>query len=646
MPRSYYGKRAVGQTNTVMTRPTAGLDMYQYATTINDNNLSNALDILPDANDVLKLHQYMEDASGYFTDEADATGEVKEAVYLKYTSTDIVSFVLLVYDTLDSKYYLKLSKVNRIGTVSITDFDISSVGLDADTTRSLFFSSCVFATEAEKFAMFTCESDKKLIWFDGTEFGDVDLPFYPKKIVAHVNRVFIIDIENKLWWCRAGDFYTWYGLDEDDDYITTSTNCKNGSFTLIQDPDVPRPLLVTLTAVGDSDTYGTITIVGTDYNDVAISEVMNPVVGANVSFKSYKTIDSITQAGWTAVGTADTIKIGIAAIGTGYVQEDQGYWTIENESSLCDLCVIGRSLYIFSPKSIYIFSGYSPDTFALQVAVSDIGMSDGDDAMRRHLTVANNVAYFISNRNVYEYNGSDMPRLISHSIVTNGSVANYVYGGINEIPTVSVYALATDLDYLYVYAISATSSSVSYVFNIKSRSWWKRSTLSTTDIGTNGKMLLLPADGKTNIYEIASNVVSNTFDVYLSYRNVFSGSNYPYLITKAFSTKPSEEGTLTNLILTLRGTEDDVCTVSLYFSNSDGNTSPDADTFTLVESKSVTFTGSMERLVYNIHPSLISRDLHYRLKLVVELPDYSVKEYASVYLYNLERVHRIAGRSR
>ena len=646
MPRSYYGKRAVGQTNTVMTRPTAGLDMYQYATTINDNNLSDSLDVLPVANDVLKFHQYGNEYSSYFTGNTDATGAVKEAVYLKYTSTDIISFVLLVYDKSDSKYYLKLSKMNSIGTVSVTDFDISSVGLDTDTTRSLFFSSCVFATEAEKFAMFTCESDKKLIWFDGTEFGDVDLPFYPKKIVAHVNRVFIIDIENKLWWCRAGDFYTWYGLEQDDDYIVTSTNCKNGSYTLVQSPDVPRPLLITLIAVGDSDTYGTITITGTDYNDVAISEVINPVVGANVSFKSYKTTTDITQAGWTATGTADTIKIGIAAIGTGYVQEDQGYWTIENESSLCDLCVIGRSLYIFSPKSIYIFSGYSPDTFALQVAVSDIGMSDGDYAMRWHLTVSNNVAYFISNRNVYEYNGSDMPRLISHSTVTNGSVSNYVYGGIYEIPTVSVYAIAADLDHLYVYAISATSSSVAFVFNIRARSWWKRSTLSTDDIGSNGKMLLVPADGKTTMYEVASNIVSNTFNVYQDYRNVFSGSNYPYLITKAFFTKPSEEGTLTNLVLTVRGTEDDVCSMNLYFSSSDGNVSPDADTFTLIESKSITFTGSMERLVYNIHPSLISRDLHYRLKLVVELPDYTAKEYASVYLYNLERVHRIAGRSR
>ena len=91
-------------------------------------------------------------------------------------------------------------------------------------------------------------------------------------------------------------------------------------------------------------------------------------------------------------------------------------------------------------------------------------MSDGDYAMRRHLTVSNNVAYFISNRNVYEYNGSDMPRLISHSTITNGSVSNYVYGGIYEIPTVSAYYIASDLNYVYVYAGSISSSSVAFVF--------------------------------------------------------------------------------------------------------------------------------------------------------------------------------------
>ena len=113
-------------------------------------------------------------------------------------------------------------------------------------------------------------------------------------------------------------------------------------------------------------------------------------------------------------------------------------------------------------------------------------------------------------------------------------------------------------------------------FNIRARSWWKRGTLSTDE--ADG-ILLIPADGKTNIYEIASDITANTFNVYQDYRNVFSGSNYPYLITKAFFTKPSEEGTLTNLVLTVRGTEDDVCSMNLYFSSSDGNVSPDAGTF-------------------------------------------------------------------
>ena len=74
---------------------------------------------------MLKLHQYVNESSSYFTGDTDATGQVKEAVYLKYTQSDIFSLVLLVYDTSDSKYYLKLARMNSLGTASVTDFDIS-----------------------------------------------------------------------------------------------------------------------------------------------------------------------------------------------------------------------------------------------------------------------------------------------------------------------------------------------------------------------------------------------------------------------------------------------------------------------------------------------------------------------------------------
>ena len=630
-----------------MTRPTAGIDMYQHATTIGDNNLSDALDALPDRNDVISFQQDIAGNSGYFGSgliSNEAIGEIKEAIHLNTNLTDLLNIVLLVWNKTDSKYYLKVANVDSIGTPNIYTYDIDSVGFVADTAlRHRFYSSCVFSTEAEKFAMFTCEGAKKLLWFDGSKFGSVDLPFDPKKIITHVNRVFAMDTSNKIWWCRAGDFYTWYGLEQDDDYIVTSTNCKNGSYTLIQNPDVPRPLLITLTAVNASDTYGTITIVGTDYNDIEISEVMNPVVGMNVSFKAYKTVTSITQAGWTINGGNDTIKIGIAAIGTGYVQQDQGYWTIEREDVLCDFCVLGKNLYIFTPSNIYVFSGYSEDTFALTKAIADIGMSDSGYVMNRHLTTANNVAYFLSNRELYEFNGSDMPRIITHSLKTNGSVSNYTYGGIPILSNIQMFAVACDLEYVYLtYRTLLSSDNRTYQFNIKSRSWWKRGTLSNAEAGAFGRIILLPTPSKGEIYTIASNIVDDVWDVFYGTKSVRITTNYPYITTKAFTANPSEEGTLTNIIATMQGTKDHVVNVSLYFANDDKGS-----TFTLVEAKAVTFTGNIERLVWNLHPSLVSRVLCYRLKLVVQLVGIvGAPRYTPTYLYNIERSHRIVGRSR
>lgn len=65
------------------------------------------------------------------------------------------------------------------------------------------------------------------------------------------------------------------------------------------------------TAVDAEDTNGTLTIVGKDVNGEAISEVITPNDGATVStLKAFKQVTSITGAGWTAGGGADTIVIG------------------------------------------------------------------------------------------------------------------------------------------------------------------------------------------------------------------------------------------------------------------------------------------------------------------------------------------------
>lgn len=644
MPRSYYDKTAVGQKHSVLTRPTAGLNSFQYASTISENNLSDVLDAYPDSNEVIKMMQYTQAYGGLFDAESNVEGEVKEAIFFR-SNYDYYPACLVVWDTGASKYYVAYADLDfaKSPVVSKTEITAAGSGWTVDTSRTKIFSSCIFALEAKQYACFTCNDAKKLVAFDGTTVTYVTLPFFPKKIVSHANRVFAMDNGNKIWWCRAGDLNTWYGLEQDDDYIVTSTNCKNGSFTIANQPDVPRPLMITLTAVAGSDTYGTVTVVGKGRDGSAQTKVYSPVVGVNIFPDVWSSITSITQASWTAVSTTDTIKVGIAAIGSGYAQDDQGYWTLERETILCDMCVLGNALYIFSPKSIYVFSGYSPDTFSLQLMVVDLGLSDAAETIHKHLAISNNIAYFMSNANIYEFNGNDYPRVISKPVTVNGAVSNNLYGGIPETPNFTGYAIEATMDkvYFYWYALSSGVGHY-YVFDIKARSWWKLSGFSASDakIDANARVMLLTDEKRTNIMAVVSNITEGTWDIYFDYLGTRNSTSYSQITTKAFSSSPSEDGTLTNVVLTLRGTVDKEYSINLYYSNGESGD------FTLVEEQAIIATGTLERVVFNLPVSLVSRVLAYRLKVEVVLPYASGYAYSPMYLYNLERVHRIMGRSR
>ena len=101
----------------------------------------------------------------------------------------------------------------------------------------------------------------------------------------------------------------------DPDKIVTTVDMKVGAYTIAAQPDVPRNITVTSTAVGTADTMGTIAVVGTDVNDQPISEVITPVSGSLVAgLKAFKTVVSVTGAGWVidaVEGTKDTIIVGI-----------------------------------------------------------------------------------------------------------------------------------------------------------------------------------------------------------------------------------------------------------------------------------------------------------------------------------------------
>jgi hypothetical protein len=103
--------------------------------------------------------------------------------------------------------------------------------------------------------------------------------------------------------------------------IVTTTNMKVGAYSVAAQPVSPSLLSVLVTAAGAADTMGTIIFVGTDINDVALTETVTPIAGTTVyTTKEFKTVTSVTGAGWVISAGNDTIIVGTAGIvaPTGY----------------------------------------------------------------------------------------------------------------------------------------------------------------------------------------------------------------------------------------------------------------------------------------------------------------------------------------
>ena len=99
----------------------------------------------------------------------------------------------------------------------------------------------------------------------------------------------------------------------DADAYVTSTNMKNGAYTLVQNapPVGARNVTVTHTAVGAADTLGMITVAGRDLAGNTISEDITPSAGATAQgVKAFASITSITGSGWTINEGNDTITVG------------------------------------------------------------------------------------------------------------------------------------------------------------------------------------------------------------------------------------------------------------------------------------------------------------------------------------------------
>lgn len=99
--------------------------------------------------------------------------------------------------------------------------------------------------------------------------------------------------------------------------FVVSTNMQNAAYTLANTTPVwSGGALVTVAhvTVAGTDTLGIITVVGVGLAGAVRTEVITPVADSTVTgLIPFRTITSITGSGWTAVSTADTIQMGVAA---------------------------------------------------------------------------------------------------------------------------------------------------------------------------------------------------------------------------------------------------------------------------------------------------------------------------------------------
>lgn len=99
--------------------------------------------------------------------------------------------------------------------------------------------------------------------------------------------------------------------------FVASVNMANGAYTVANASPAWNGgcrITATITGVTGNDTPGTITVVGTDLAGNALTETITLVAGGTATgTKVFRTVTSVTQAGWVISGGNDTIVVGCEA---------------------------------------------------------------------------------------------------------------------------------------------------------------------------------------------------------------------------------------------------------------------------------------------------------------------------------------------
>lgn len=651
--RSYYSRHTPYQIEGVLTRPAVGLNEFTPPGSLNDNYMSDLIDV----------EGYREEAIKFFADTSVSktfeessygldAGRIIGAFESEDSDPDNGDYQFFGMAVKSAKWQLFHINYKSEGGSAYTIFDMTvpSVPAYADA-NDLVYSKTIFRTEANVFYVFAVNNYTRLHYIrhnyeeETNDYGYVDLPFYPTSMVSHANRIFCIDIRNRLWWSRAGDLFSWYSIEYDDDRLMASTAMGNKTYSLTGQIDTPRVFTATVETVGNPDTLGKLTIVGKNSLQQDLTATLPLYVGRVQTAEVFSSITSVVQSGWTAAGTADNIQFGVGPVGTGYVVDDAGYWTIENEPYVHELFSISNVLYISAGSSIYAFRGYSYETFSLQRLISNLGNPKNTTFGYKNVAVIRNKAYFINDDEIFEFNGDSPPKSISRPIIVNNALTNGMMGGIDfaRLYPESDWALDSDSNNLYLYP-KRSNPDFYYRFDFQTRTWWKMSGWNNTDFSSTNDIFvrLVPgysADGFVPFFWEHADTGEDDFWFCsgTGSKGVTQNDVYPFVITKSFQSSPSETGTLTSIILAIKGTDESTANIKVMYDLTENGTVFE-DVWSDIK---FMFNGDMQILSIPVHVAKVANAHHYRLKIII-----SSMGSNPVYLYNIERRFRVRGYSR
>jgi len=123
----------------------------------------------------------------------------------------------LMYTSADGTNYIASVIQGASGTV----YDVSTHAFTVSETLETR-GAVEFITQAERYSIYWSTDENFIIVQAQTSrtVTTVTLPsgVYPRNMVSHRTRLYLLDTHNTIWWCNAGDYTTWYGETPTEEY--------------------------------------------------------------------------------------------------------------------------------------------------------------------------------------------------------------------------------------------------------------------------------------------------------------------------------------------------------------------------------------------------------------------------------------------